>query len=290
MPTLRKSTLIALSLSALLTSGAGVAAETPAQEADAYLLAAEGALSLHQNPDEALRLMSRAAELARDHPDLAWLHIQACRIVDTCDPEPVEARLRSLDQRNGAGWLEALHRASRRGDEPARAEALAAIARSERVDLYWTALVAGMSRQVATTGTQTLYDAQVVVIGALAAIAIPAYQDLSSTCKGDGLRLEQVIQVCRSVGRALMNGDTWITERVGISITQRAWPEGSPAWNRAAEARRIGDYQIQLAGQHMEWIASHADEHLDLHARHRREQDVFREILVAAGRNPLPSN
>lgn len=129
----------------------GRAAELLAKRADADSQAAAGLLNSWKYPKSSLRLIAQASLIAPERADLALLNIQFCQADASCDPEPLEIRLRGMDEKNGAGWLGALARASKSGDEQAKSAALAAIARSERVDVYWTTLVARLSRQVAST-------------------------------------------------------------------------------------------------------------------------------------------
>jgi hypothetical protein len=45
---------------------------------------------------------------------------------------------------------------------------------------------------------------------------------------------------------------------------------------------------IRKLRRHLEWDTSHAEEYLTLCAQNRREQDVLRAQLIAAGKNPNP--
>jgi len=266
----------------------GRAAEQLAKRADADSQAAAGLLRIFRQRDQALRQIAQATLKAPERADLAWLHIQLCPTDPDCDPEPLEARLRALDGKNGAGWLGALTRAGNRGDEEAKTAALAAIGRSERVDTYWTTLVARLTRQVASTEAASLSDTETYVIGALAAVAIPAYQAVSNACKGERLLRDDGVSICRGVAKSFMKGDTGIAEMVGVAIAKRAWPESSPDWTAADEARRTWDYRVRTAGSLDGWGEAHPSELLALHERHHREQDVMGAMLTAAGRNPDP--
>src|SRR6478735_8534841 len=264
---------------------AGPIIEILSRRAEADSLAAAGLLSAFGHREESLPLLHQASLMAPERADLAWLHLQFCQQDSSCDPEPLETRLRTLDEKNGAGWFGALARASKRGDEEAASAALAAIARSERVDTYWTTLVARLSRQVASTGAVSVLDAASQIIGGLAAIAIPAYATISNSCKGAGAR-DDVAQVCRGVSESLLNGDTVITEMVGVHIASQAWPENSPQWKKATEARRKWDESGPVAEPVSAWIALHPEEYLALCERHHREQDVYEAAQIAMGKNP----
>jgi hypothetical protein len=253
---------------------------------DADSLAAAGLLSLSINRYNSLALIARATAAEPERADLAWLQAQVCGGVASCDPEPIERRLRELDPSNGAGWLGALGRANSSKDDEARDAALVAIGHSDHVDIYWTTLIARLSR--ATEQTMSLPEAEVLVIGLLAAQDVPAYRAAPNACKGERLQRAEVVEVCRGVAKAFERGDTYITEMIGVAIAKRVWSEDSPEWIAATEARRVYEYRSRF------WAAldvrdtSHANEYLTLCAQNRREQDVLVAQLIAVGKNPNP--
>jgi hypothetical protein len=259
-----------------------------AKQTDADSLAAAGLLSLPSRPDDSLALIGRAIAAAPERPDLVWLQAQVCQEVTRCDPEPVERHLRELDPSNGAGWMGALARANSSRNDEAMDAALAAIGHSDRVDIYWTTLIARLSRASDQTKTISLKEADLVIIGVLAAYAIPAYSGVSNACKGERLQRAEIIEACRGVAGAFERGDTYVTEMIGVAIAKRVWPEDSPEWKAAAEARRAFEYRSKF------WPAldisdmSHTEEYLTLCAQNRREQDVLLAQLIAAGKNPNP--
>jgi hypothetical protein len=264
------------------------AATALAQQTNADSLAAAGLLNLSGRPDDSLALIGRATAAAPERPDLVWLQAQVCREVTSCDPEPIERHLRELDASNGAGWMGALDRANSLRNDDAKDAALAAIGRSDRVDIYWTTLIARLSRATAQTKAISLEEAEVVIIGVLAARVIPVYSDVSNACKGERLQRPEIIEVCRGVAGAFERGDTYITEMIGVAIAKRVWPADSSEWKAAAEARHVYEYRSKF------WAAldirdtSHAEEYLTLCAQNRREQDVLLAQLIAAGKNPNP--
>jgi hypothetical protein len=255
---------------------------------DADSLAAAGLLSISSNRNNSLDLIARASAAAPDRADLAWLHSQVCSGITSCDPKPFERRLRELDPSNGAGWLGTLVRAAPSKNDEERDTALAAIGHSDRVDIYWTVLIARLTRATERTKTIPLSEAGVIIIGLLAAQAIPAYAAAPNACKGERLQHAEIVEVCRGVAKAFEQGDTYITEMIGVAIAKRVWPEDSPEWRAATEARRTYEYRSKF------WAAldvrdtSHADEYLTLCAQNRREQDVLQAQLIATGKNPNP--
>ena len=265
------------------------AAEKLAASPDADSLAAAGALLLARQPQRALALLRRATEAAPERTDLAWLQASACEAKNGCDREAMDRKLRALDATNGAGWLAAVARADASGDETAKDEALAAISRSQRVDTYWTTLVAKLSRAMVRTGLVPLPEAEVQVIGILAAEALPGYSATSNACKGERLQSAGVIDTCRGVAHAFRQGDTYITEMVGVAIARRVWPEGAPEWNSAVEARRSFEGRSALVAKvDPPWNRGAAERYLALCERNAREQDVLKAQLLAAGKKAPP--
>jgi hypothetical protein len=245
----------------------------------------------HSDVTAAHALLVRAVTVAPERADLAWLEIQMCREVSGCDSEPEELHLRALDPSNGAAGLNALARANASNDEAARIAVLSALARTERVDLYWNTLTLHLTRALADTRKVPLPEALVAVIGILAAEAIPAYSATSSLCKGDRLNDVEVLESCRRVALAFERGDTYITELMGGGIAQRLWPAESLEWKAAAEQRRVFEYRSQLSMQsalNARHDARWAEQYLAWCAQYHREQDVLRAELIDEGKSPDP--
>jgi hypothetical protein len=262
-----------------------------AKRDDADSLAAAGLLresNGRNDRNDSMALIARATAAAPERPDLVWLQAQDCEETSLCDPEPIERRLRELDPSNGAGWMSALVRANSAQNEEAKDAALAAISRSDRVDIYWTALIARLGRATAQTKMMSLDEAEITIIGVVAARAIPAYAAASNACKGERLHREETIEVCRGVARAFEHGDTYITEMIGVAIAKRVWTEDSPEWKAAAEARRVFEYRAKFWGAVDLTSTLRAEEYLALCEQNRREQDVYRAQLVSAGKDPNP--
>lgn len=261
--------------------------EALTKQTDADALAAAALLSYVSQREQSLRWIAQASLVAPKRADLLWLHIQFCQADDSCNPEPLENRLKSLDPKNGAGWLGALARAGKRKDETAQLTALAAIAGTERVDIYWTTLIARLTHAVASTHMLPPIDAEVPVIGVLAAMPIPAYTAMTVACRGERLTRDGALEACRGVAVSLMKGDTVIAEGIGTTIAKLAWPENSPKWLEASEARRVLDYRVRFT-EAVFPFAEHAGDYLAFFEQHHREQDVFGAALIAGGKNPDP--
>jgi hypothetical protein len=237
----------------------------------------------------AASLIARATAVAPERADLAWLQAAICQQTPSCDARPFEVRVRTLDPSNGVGWLGELARSWAANDEAGTNKALEAIAQSDRVDIYYTRLIAKLTPKVAQAGSISLDEASVAVVGALAYESIPAYQSASKACKGERLNQSDVVTLCQGLARAFENGDSFVTEMVGVAIAKRVWPENSPEWQAAVDARRLFDYQSKVWTELPAKTATESmQNHLSLCSQYRREQDVFRAELVAAGKNPDP--
>jgi hypothetical protein len=238
-----------------------------------------------------LPLLARAAQAAPERPELVWLQVETCQKLPPCDPEPMERRLRALDPSNGAGWMGTLGRANASQDSVGVDAALTALSQTDRVDIYWTTLIAHLSRAAAQTGKMSLTEAETSVIGYLAAQAIPAYLAVSNACKGERLQRPDIVEVCRGIAKSFEHGDAYITEMIGVAIARRAWPEDSPEWREAVEARRVYQYRAKLWEKLPPKLAGgqrEAERYLALCDQNRREQDVLEAQLVEAGEHPNP--
>jgi hypothetical protein len=260
------------------------------QRPDADSLAAAGLMSIGRYSDRSLLLLTQAVTTAPVRADLVWLQSLHCAQLPSCDPLPIERRLRELDPTNGAGWWGAIARAGAANDTEGLDAALTAISRSQRVDIYWTTLIAHLTRAVASTQKMSIEEAEVTIIGYIAAQAIPAYQSVSTNCKGERLQQPGITEICRGVAKAMQNGDTYVTEMIGVAIAKRVWPEESPEWKAAAEQRRVYDYRAMLYPKLEQRALTHPEEYLILCEQHRRESDLFAAQLKSAGydSNPPP--
>lgn len=253
-------------------------------------LAAVSLLVLSKHPADAQALMARAAATA-DRADLAWLHMSVCGQTPGCESTGLEERLRHLDPDNGAGWMGALHRASTPRDEAGIDAALSAMGRTTRFDVYWTSLAARLSRAIAASGQLRLPIAITLVMGQLAALAIPAYQDSVNACKGEGLDRPGRREFCRAVAASFRNGDTFMTEMIGVAMAKRVWPADSAEYRDALEARRRYDYRTQAwgtAGVMAMLSPRKTEEYVQVLADHRREQEVLKAQLILHHIDPTP--
>jgi hypothetical protein len=260
---------------------------------DADSLAAAAILSIGPtvNPVQRLTLMTRAVSEAPDRPDLVWLNVRLCAQVESCNPEPLETRLRALDPDNGAAWFDSIGLAGKLGDVVAVHRDLAAIATSRRFDMYWNATVVHVVNAILKTHTMDLRTALVTTIGMASATAIPAYQTIVNACKGDPLQDPDVLSTCRQVSTVMRGGDTYLTEMIGVAIAKRTWPEGSPEYVDAVTAKRVAHYRMDADGKlglHRFFYSEYAAKHLQLMMEKRTEQEVTLAEISSAKLNPNP--
>jgi hypothetical protein len=243
--------------------------------------------ALLSSGDQSLALIEHATAAAPDRADLVMLQLDICQKVNSCEVVAIEHKLRQRDPLNAAGWAGDLVRASAANDEAARDIALIEMSRKQRFDTYYTALAAQLGNAAASTHKLSREQALTLVIGYLAAQPIPVYETASKACKGERLQRSGVIEACKDLARVFQQGDTYLTEIIGIAIAKRVWPEDSAEWKAATETRRVYDYRSKL------WIKlfggdEQLDEYLKLAGVYHREQDLWAAQLIAAGVNPSP--
>jgi hypothetical protein len=176
-------------------------------------------------------------------------------------------------------------------DAAAVRKAIFAISGSQRFDIYWNKLILHTTNAILKVQILDTRTALVSIIGSAAATAIPAYGQISNACKGNNLEDVEFLSACQRVSTALRNGDTYITEMVGVAIAKRVWPEGSPEFVDAVAARRLARYRMETVNKtSVADIENNktADVYLELLATYRTEQEVFKAEIINAGLQPNP--
>jgi hypothetical protein len=280
------------------TAGKGI--RPAAGTASTDLLLAE---SLRQyinsrDPAQALAMAQLAHQRSPDRADALWILVQICSGAPGCQPEPLEAQLRTLDPANGIVWLGALNRATARNDQPAADQILEAIVRSPRMDLGWNGLVAKLSVALAErtrantpANTTPLSDALNESVGLLSRIALPAFQPLTDSCSARRLVDRLVAARCLLVGSVLQHSDTYVAESMGLGIAQRLAATDGAETGKVEQRIEIARYQRDTAGEIISGQTEKerfAAELLELMRKQRREQDVFIAIIRWAGRPLTP--
>ena len=255
-------------------------------------LAAAALFRYRTDVDAALALLDRASRLQLSPPGLTWLQATLCGAARDCDPAPLEARFRAQDPGNALGWFAEIHRAYAAGNGVALDAALARAAKRPAVNMYFAANIGRLAAAIDAAGALPPGEALTTVAGELS--GAPALVQLTAAmraCDEKSLARPVRAEACRSLARSMMAGDTVIAEMLGTAIAKRAWPEGSPEWTDAVEARRIQSYRMKMAGALDEALERDAQAARDLIALARvlpREQDVLVARLEAQGIDPMP--
>jgi hypothetical protein len=269
-----------------VTTAALISAADPDSLAAAALLGGWGKTTTAKS----LALASRAAQQAPERPDLTWLHLQFCARVKACDLEPIEAHMRSLDPANGLVWIGPLtDRAAPENAEQVRATLLA-VANSERFDVYWNQIVTHTANAIVKTGKMDASTALVAAMG-MAAAETPAYWYVIKACKGQSLQQNETLVECRRAAAVLRRSDTFLAELIGTAIARRVWPEGSPEFRDAVQARRTAHYRMATAIEvttRAPCDDEFADRYLGWLRTYQTEQQVVLAEIVNAGIDPNP--
>ncbi len=266
-----------------------LAALNKAEDADSLAVAATLVGMSHDDDQQRLSLLKRAAAIAPARPDLLWLEMDFCSRIATCDLAPLAESLHALDPENGAAWAPLFNQATNRNESNAAERYFDSIARSKRFDIYWNSSIARFATAVIDTNMMNPQSALTTVIGMEAAHAIPAYKNLSDACKSPELEASGRIDTCRRIAGVLRNGDTYITEMVGVAIAKRVWPENSAEYADAVAARRVAQYRMRSAGLIPD-LGSRAQTlyYIGRLSMYRRDQDVFLANIKTAGERSEP--
>ena len=145
---------------------------------------------------------------------------------------------------NAAPWLAVLSAANAGNDRPAQAEALHRIATARRSDQGFFAVpglivAAGSSDDGSLLAASTM---MIEAIGAQSASILPAYQELTSTCKGAVLRDANQRQTCAAIADVLADrSDTLIERAIGAAVGKQI------GWPAERSDRMRGEYSSYLA-------------------------------------------
>jgi hypothetical protein len=252
-------------------------------------------VQLKDNPG-ALALLDRALTAKSDQPDVVWLALGLCRDIPGCDSAPHTARLLALDPRNAAGHSVELAAARAAGNVAAEDAALAAMASTERFDVYWSRLLTRTTDAFTAprgSAKQPLRDVRlsgVEVLGWLAAVAIPPFKPVGDTCRGTRLEREDIVAKCRKLAQVLENGDTYIAQAMGRAVGRRVWARGSAELAQIEERQRAYNYisaQSAAVGTFVNSVNG-AQRWINRFRANRRESDVYRQALIERNIPPDP--
>lgn len=263
------------------TPSAGAADSLAAEALGTYQLQRDGARSL--------ALIAAAVKQAPNRADIEYLQVALCRLIEGCGPEPFEARLRKLDAGNAVIWIRALSSAQRQRDADVEAQILDAMGRSQRFDVYWNSLAAGIAhaRAPGPAGVDTALND---TIGWLSETIVPSLQPIAAACTRVRTADATWAERCRRVARVLMNGDTYLAESVGLAIAKQVTAdplEQTKLNDRARASRYLWRTSAEIVSSQVE-RDKFASEHLKLMMKLRREQDVHLAVTRWSGRPIVP--
>ena len=240
----------------------------------------------------ALADLDRAMQLAPRQPDAAWLALIGCADVRDCSQAQRRAQLLELDPRNAAASYAALTEARANADVAAEDLALASMADAKYFDVYWSRLIARAAAALAQPRGPSQHPLRELplaaneVVGWLAAVAIPPFSATSSTCKGDRLKRDAVVEWCRKLAVALDDGDTYIAQSIGRAIATRVWEPGSIEFARFSQRKREYSYIQELIRPYdlaVHDSTENTQRWLDRLRANRSEHDAYREWLIELG-------
>jgi len=279
----------------------GEAEEAQAREVRAALISAGTPDSLAAaaffgsraaDPDaEQLALMQRAAALAPQRYDLAWLNFHLCSESKSCNAAALASRLQGLDPGNALSWLWPLDRDEAVDGNAQAMAALKKMAASEHFDVEWVSIVLHLSEAIQRTGKLDASSSLISAVGIASALAIPAYANLANACKEGALEDGERMANCRRLASLMLRGDMYVTEMIGAAIARRVWPEGSAEYSEAAKATRIARYQMGqaiAAATKISWDEGYANKYLAWLKVSKTEQEVSRAQIVDAGLDTEP--
>ena len=193
---------------------------------------------------------------------------------------------------NAASWLAVLSAARAGNDRAAQSEALHRIATARRSDQgFFT--VPGLIAAAVPLDDSSLLAASTMVFGAIgiqAAQSLPAYQEITSACKGAALRDANQRQTCAAIADVLADrSDTLIERAIGAAIGRQV------GWPAERGERMRGEYASYLASTWPAQADAFADtscgvlhRSLDLVRRQALsgETGVLREWVAQSGKPP----
>ncbi len=237
----------------------------------------------------ALDLTTRAVGRAPERTDLVLLQLQQCETIPGCNALPLEVHLRALDPHNGITWIYALFRADRENRPQDRAAVLAGLARSSRVDLYWSRTVFHLASAMSGKAGLDFGEAVRRVIASESGLSA-LFEPLAGICGAQETELPDALIRCRQIAAALRHADTGLVEAYGTSLAIRLWPSGSVERQAVIAERRALRYRADLLARHAAQINSARAVRIlaGLLPQYPTEQGVYRALFIRLGLNPDP--
>ncbi len=256
---------------------------------DAVAAEALAAFQLQRDGARTWSLISAATKQAPARVDLAFLQASLCGLIEGCQPEAYEARVRTLDAGNAAIWMRALAEAQRQRESAVEAQILDAMGRAQRFDVYWNALGASVTGARIAKGAHAAASLG-ETIDWLGSTVVPPPQPLMLACSRARTTEQAWADRCRRVARVLMSGDTFFAESVGTKLAQQVAPETSEQKQlkeRGRNSRYLWRMYAEIANSQVE-RDKFALEIVELMRKLRREQDVHLAVVRWSGRSVVP--
>lgn len=263
-------------------------------DADAKVTAALLAQTVPSQRSRVQPLLDRASTLAPSAADIALLDITVCAASRGCDVRTRSARLDHRAPDNAAFLMADLHDASVRRDS-ARIDAIVSkMAAMRTFDLYFTPLRQRLTQalqripRITTTASpapSAKAAASVEAMAMLAAVAIPAFQDVAGACKPTPMHAlkSQRRRDCRQLAEAFKQGDTMLANNLGWRLQQWSARNDDDRAQAIAQQRMLSWQAYEVAALATSG-AMPIDRHIALMAAHPRETDAVQAILKRAGK------
>lgn len=204
-----------------------------------------------------------------------------------------EARVRSVDPHNGDVWMAALHDASTHADQARIDEALSNMARSTHFNFYFASLgrrfIAGLHRvptlpdDAADHAGTPEVPRQEQAMSMVAALVMPALQDLMHACQPGSAASDARRKTCRDVATSMEHGDTMIANMVGLRLHEWTARDADDRAEAVAQRRRLQWRMNQLSAIAGTPALPPTKEIATMLA-HEREVDSIDAMLTDAGR------
>lgn len=275
-------------------SRAAAASLSAMPDADALATAGVLAGTLPDGKARSIDLLDRAVAAAPRAADLGLLDITVCSGQPGCDALKREARLRSVDPRNGNLWMVALHEASVRKDRKRIDSVLTGMAQATTFNLHSAALgrrfLAALKHVPPPPGAASeSADAsrQLQAMSMVTIFAMPAMHDLVDACRPADPVSDTRRQTCRTIAGSLSQSDALITELIGLRL--QAWNARDAADRDQALARRRRlQWKIQELNAATRSAAVSPANQISSMLAHDREVESIDAMLRAGGRSLDP--
>lgn len=262
-------------------------------DADAMVTAAGLVQSMPENAGKALSLLDHTTAITPQAADIGLLDVIQCSVQPGCDVLSREARVRDIDPHNGDLWMAALHDATIHADQPRIDEVLSYMARSTSFNLYFSHLgrrfIAGLNRVSAPPADPTDQAStpevrrQMQAMSMIAALAIPALQDLVHACQPGSPASEGRRKTCRDIATPMEHGDNLIANMVGLRLHEWASRDAGDRAEALAQRRRLQWRMTQL-GAITGTPALSPTQEVTAMLAHEREVDSIDTMLADAGK------